>query len=292
MRLPSFFIIGAMKSATTTLQVQLAAQTGIFMCEPKEPNFFSDDPIYAQGIEWYGGLFADAKQGDLLGEASTHYSKMPELPDALPRLLEAVPDPLCVYVMRHPVERLVSHYMHAWSENETAADIDSAVRELGRLTDYSRYAYQLEPWLKALGPGRVLPVFMEGIKSDPSGVLDRVARFIGYEGEATWKDDVGAQNVSSQRIRKFPGYSMLVDSAPAAWVRRTFVPQALRDRVKSKLQMQTRPELSEASLAHLTNVFDADLAILGDWLGTELSCANYKEKARQPQNWRPDLVFD
>ena len=30
-----FFIIGAMKSATTTLYQQLAAQPGIFLCNPK-----------------------------------------------------------------------------------------------------------------------------------------------------------------------------------------------------------------------------------------------------------------
>ena len=54
---PDFIVIGAMKSATTTLHEQLARQPGVFMSRPKEPNFFSDDAIYARGWGWYSSLF-------------------------------------------------------------------------------------------------------------------------------------------------------------------------------------------------------------------------------------------
>ncbi len=47
---PDFIVIGAMKSATTTLHEQLARQPGIFMCRPKEPNFFSDDENLRAGL--------------------------------------------------------------------------------------------------------------------------------------------------------------------------------------------------------------------------------------------------
>ena len=42
-KLPSFIIIGAMKSATSSLYDQLLQQPGIFMPELKEPNFFSNN---------------------------------------------------------------------------------------------------------------------------------------------------------------------------------------------------------------------------------------------------------
>ena len=54
---PNFIIIGAMKCATTSLHDQLAAQSGIFMSTPKEPNFFSDDDAWRRGLDWYWGLF-------------------------------------------------------------------------------------------------------------------------------------------------------------------------------------------------------------------------------------------
>ena len=50
--LPSFIMIGAMKAATSTLHQQLARQPGIFMREPKEPNFFSADQWFARCLDW------------------------------------------------------------------------------------------------------------------------------------------------------------------------------------------------------------------------------------------------
>ncbi|HTO70120.1 MAG TPA: sulfotransferase, partial [Myxococcota bacterium] len=80
MRLPDFAIIGAMKCGTSTLHEQLALRSGFFMSRPKEPNFFSDDDQYARGVGWYAGLFAGAAPGQLCGESSTHYTKLPTYP--------------------------------------------------------------------------------------------------------------------------------------------------------------------------------------------------------------------
>ncbi|MEM1409443.1 MAG: sulfotransferase, partial [Pseudomonadota bacterium] len=82
---PDFCIIGAMKCGTTTLAYQLGAQEGVFITDPKEPNFFSDDDQYAKGIDWYTSLFSTAPRGAFLGEASTHYTKFPTYPVAAER---------------------------------------------------------------------------------------------------------------------------------------------------------------------------------------------------------------
>ncbi len=63
---PDFIVIGAMKSATTTLHEQLARQPGLFMSRPKEPNFFSDNENYARGWGWYSSLFRAAGRGGSL----------------------------------------------------------------------------------------------------------------------------------------------------------------------------------------------------------------------------------
>ena len=80
---PDLIIIGAMKCATSTLHDQLARQPGLFMSVPKEPNFFSDDAQYARGFAWYTSLFADARPGTIRGESSTHYTKLPTLPNTV-----------------------------------------------------------------------------------------------------------------------------------------------------------------------------------------------------------------
>ena len=285
-RLPNFVIIGAMKSATSSLYQQLIQQPGIFMCTPKEPNFFSDEDEYAKGMDWYTGLFANAQEGSLLGEASTHYTKLPTHPKTVERLKKYLPNARLVYVMRHPVDRLISHYMHEWSTGVYRCSIGQAINKYPELIAYGSYAMQLKPYFEAFGRDAILPVFFDHFIRAPQAELERVCRFIGYRSQPVWAEEIKPDNVSSERIRRFPGYQMLVESAPATWLRRHFIPQGLRDAVKVKLRMQKRPELSAADRTRLETEFDHDLAQLGAWLGTTLDCKNFKQvTAAEPLNW-------
>jgi len=275
---PDFIIMGAMKSATSSLHTQLALQAGIFMSTPKEPNYFSDDAEFARGEQWYQSLFSGALPTDLCGESSTHYTKLPDHPLTVARIAQQLNQPKFIYVMRHPVDRLISHYIHQWSQNVIKCDINQAIDEYEELTAYSCYARQLAPYFKQFGRENVLPVFNEAIRLNPQVQLQRVADFIGFKGAVTWQDDVASQNVSGERIRAFKGYSWLVESTAMTALRRALVPQFVRDRVKKGLTMQERPEIDAVHLAKITALFDKDLAALGGHLGVELSCDNYKSQ--------------
>lgn len=280
-RLPDFVIIGAMKCATSTLHDQLAAQPGFVMSDPKEPNFFSDEENYARGMGWYHGLFASAKPGDLCGESSTHYSKLPRHDKVIERLVEHVPDAKFIYIMRHPVDRLVSHYIHEWTQRVLEVPLSQALHEHQALRDFSNYAMQLRPYFDTFGRERVLPVFFDQLRTHPQDVLERVCKFLGYEGEPKWQHDQKASNVSSQRMRVSPLRDMLVNAPGVTWVRKNLIPQHVRDRVKSLWQMQKRPQLSPAERAELEREFDKSLATLGTWLGIDdLRCANFVERTR------------
>src|SRR5215831_9979567 len=126
-RLPDFLVIGAMKCATTTLHEQLARQPGIFMSRPKEPNFFSDDEILARGWGWYASLFWPAGEADLRGESSTHYTKLPTYPRTVERMARHLPRLKLVYVMRHPIDRLISQYVHELTAGRIALGLAEAV---------------------------------------------------------------------------------------------------------------------------------------------------------------------
>lgn len=287
---PDFIIIGAMKSATSTLHEQLAQQAGIFMTTPKEPNYFSDDAQYAQGEDWYESLFKDAKLGDLCGESSTHYTKLPDYPLAVERMAKRVKKPKLIYVMRHPIDRLISHYVHQWSQNVFKCDIDQAIEQYEELVAYSCYTEQLSPYFKQYGRENILPVFSEVLRGSPQQELERVANFIGYSGKVVWNDNILEQNVSSQRVRAFKGYNWLIDSSYMTFIRRTFIPQSLRDRVKKGLAMTERPTIGQANLAKLTERFDQDLARLGSLMSIELNCSNYKSVVKKPGlSWAESL---
>ena len=278
-KLPSFFIIGAMKSATSTLHSQLAVQLGIFMSTPKEPNFFSDDAIYKRGLGWYRGLFNEAADNAICGESSTHYAKLPDYPHTIQRLKEAIPNPKLIYVMRHPVDRLISHYIHQWSEGVISCDINQAIDHYPELTNYSCYGKQLTPYIEMFGNEALMPVFFHELKLSPQGSLEAIGEFIGVPDPASlrWRWEIGQDNVSKNRIRQFRGYELVVNSRLMEWIRRTFVPQVIRDGIKGYLTMGQRPQLSDSQLAKVTDIFDRDLRLLNNWLGFELNCRNFNQ---------------
>lgn len=287
--MPDFIIIGAMKCATSTLHEQLARQPGIFMSTPKEPNFFSDDDQYARGIQWYSSLFGAAPPDALCGESSTHYTKLPTWPRTIERMVAHVRGGVkLIYVMRHPIDRLISQYIHEWTQRVISCPIDAATDRHPELIEYSRYSMQLRPYFEAFGRENVLPMFSERLAVRPQDELERAAEFIGFTGQPKWDDALGEQNVSSQRLRRHSLRDALINLPVAKQLRRALVPQPVRDRIKRLWTMNERPQLSAAKLARLQAIFDEDLAHLGRWLGMELRCSNFKQTVttRVP-SWKP-----
>jgi hypothetical protein len=285
-RLPDFVVIGAMKCATSTLHDQLAAQPGIFMSTPKEPNFFSDDDVYARGLDWYRGLFAAAAETDLCGESSTHYTKRPRLPSALERMRPVLPHARLVYVMRHPIDRLVSHYMHEWSERRVSGTIDHEIGSNPDLVNFSRYGMQLEPYIDAYGPENILPIFFERMVRQPQETLERLCRFIGYTQTPRWQDENDRRNVGAERMRQSKIRDLIVEAPLLRTIRRRWIPQSWREWVKGFWRMKERPRISPPVADGLREVFDADLEMLGKWLGVRLTCESFKEvAAAAPREW-------
>lgn len=255
---PDYIIIGAMKCGTSTLAAQLGAQPGVFMTTPKEPNFFSDDTVFIKGRDWYDGLFKTAAPGDLKGEASTHYTKLPDLPDALPRLVKALgTQPKLIYLIRDPFDRMISHYIHEWTQGVITTDLDTALEEHPALVNYSRYAMQIAPWIDVFGPEAVHVDTLEAMKADPDALIGRIGAFLGRE-DLTWRDNLEVQNVSSERLQKRKLDWLVLNNPVATFLRRALVPQALRDRLKAGRRMQTRPKLPDDARTALLEVFRTD----------------------------------
>ena len=286
-RLPSFVIIGAMKSATSTLYEQLLLQPGIFLPRLKEPNFFSNDEQYSRGLDWYRGLFQEAGASDILGEASTHYTKLPTYPQTVTRMRKCLDQPRLIYVMRDPVDRLISQYVHQCIDGEIRCRLDKALTRHPELIAYSCYARQLAPFIEVYGKKAILPVFFDRLIADSQGELERVCRFIGYGGKVEWDEGQPRHNLSAERLRKFPLFDLLVEHPVATKLRQGLIPKAVRTTIRQFFSINERPELTETALRELQKLFDADLAILGDWLGTGLNCSNFSTvTSTKSLDWR------
>ena len=275
---PDFVVIGAMKSATTTLHEQLARQPGIFMTCPKEPNFFSDDAIHQRGWSWYSALFRPASAADLRGESSTHYSKLPTYPRTVERIARDLPRLKLIYVMRHPIDRLISQYVHEVTAGRIAVGLGEALRRHPELIDYSRYSMQLQPFLDVYGFADVLPVFFPRVVSRSQDEFERIARFLGHDGPVRWDEGLEPQNSREERLSPSPVREALVRAPVLSTIRQKVVPRRWSQSLKRFWRARVEPpRLTPVLSAPLCEVFDADLAQLGSWLGLRLDCENFHE---------------
>jgi hypothetical protein len=179
--------------------------------------------------------------------------------------------------MRDPVERLISQYVHQWTEGEIRCDLDNAVERFPELISYSCYTRQLAPFVEAYGRAAILPVFFDRLLANPQEELERVCRFIGFDRKVEWKEDLSRRNVSAERVRKFPLFDLLIDNPLAETLRRGLIPKAVRTKIRGLFSINEPPKLRTTTQLRLEALFDDDLSTLGRWLGTSLDCRNFRK---------------
>jgi hypothetical protein len=250
-RIPDFLILGAMKAGTTTLYGYLARHPDIFLSTPKEPQFFSREPIFARGLDWYRGLFAGAGPEQVCGEASTCYSRWPHFGDVATRIAKHLPDAKLIYQMRHPVDRAYSHYAHLMQERLVRGSgpwivFEEALETIPEILDASLYAVQIRQYLEHFDRSRMLLTTLDDLRARPAETLVEAQRFLGLpprdltaEGPLTenqWGDRMARVRVREglAQLRRAPGVAAVAGLLPRelqrrarAWVARPRVRRLL-----------------------------------------------------------------
>ena len=182
-RMPDFIIIGAAKSGTTSLYNYLMQHPDVFMPESKEPCFFDDTVAWGKGLDWYASLFNEAKDNQICGEASTNYTRWPQVHGVPERMKKIVPNVKLIYVIRNPVERAYSHYVHRWTKEvypglPFTMDFFEYVRKDPMCIDSSKYSDQLDRYLKEFKQEQILVIVFENLLQNPAVVLSEVQEFL------------------------------------------------------------------------------------------------------------------
>ena len=201
---PSFLVIGAQRSGSTTLYRHLATHPCILPPLRKEVHYF--DFQYAKGRAWYLAHFPGihkriaGNRRVVTFEASPYYMVHPLAPE---RIRTFNPDMKLIAILRDPVDRALSHYHHEArrgvetltfeeaiaAEPERLAGAERAMKQAPHFyshahhhfsyLDRGRYAHHLEPWLEHFPRKHLLVLASEALFKAPDPIMNRVFEFLG-----------------------------------------------------------------------------------------------------------------
>lgn len=231
-RLPDFLIIGVMKSGSTTLFRWLAEHPGVWFPGVKEPEFFSHDKNWNQGLESYAEMFAATPPGLRTGEASTAYTKPTMARASAQRIADTMPDVKMIAMLRHPVGRLRSQYRHEIQKGREHRPLVEALSD--PKTQYlpqSHYHRVLLPYLELFPSGQLLIVRIDDLTSDDQDAWNTVLDHLELQRVPR---PAGAYNVTAAKPRNS---RMLRQLSDRGLLKRTdVVPKLLRRAVRPFLQ--------------------------------------------------------
>lgn len=295
MTMPNFLIIGAAKSGTTSLYYILKQHPEVFMSPVKEPHFFSHEgerPNFRgpgddlgmnrnaiTSIKGYRALFRGVTNEKAVGEASTTYLSNP---NAAGRIKKQIPDARLIAMLRNPVDRAYSAFMHLSRDGrEPHADFARALDEeerrirdnyapLWRYTKIGMYAEQVERYLKNFDRSRIKIYLYDDYKADAAAVVRDMFQFLCV-------DETGPVNLRLQHNVSGIPKNRLLNSLLSRPTRlrsalRPVLPQyvrraALEVRNRNLVKRPLPPELRE----HLKGVFREDILKLQDLIDRDLS---------------------
>lgn len=180
--LPNLIIIGAHKAGTSSLHYYLGLHPDIFMSRFKELNFFVAEHNWTRGPGWYRSQFP--AQAVILGESSPLYADYPASGGVPARMHSVIPDARLIYLVRDPVERILSHYTHWFAvrqENDALSDVLARPPALSSYINRSLYHAQLQQYLPYYDLKDILVVASEDLRDRRRQTMSGIFRFLGVD---------------------------------------------------------------------------------------------------------------
>jgi len=264
----NLFIVGAQKCGTSALFQYLAAHPQIVGCEPKEPHFFASNLNNFQSrLAFYHSLFKQSRTVPYYMDGSTSASMRPDREGVADVIHLYNPESKIIYVTREPMERIVSHYRHRvqrGTENRRFAD---AVLNQPDYVNFTRYFYQLEPYLQLFGPERLAVLRSEELDERTADVVHRITKWLELPPFEDCTHLHLRHHVSDQRVIQQQYLSITYPIRRFVALSRIyrFIPRSLRSQI-SRFARKTviRPDLDLSIQEDLNDVRNEVLPVLNE----------------------------
>ncbi|NTU74013.1 sulfotransferase [Candidatus Roizmanbacteria bacterium] len=287
---PRLIVGGASKSGTTALFYYLRQHPDICLSAKKELHFFSricleqtsrgpgDRYVLAEipnTFDEYMSFFNHCNGGKIAIDISPSYLYHYESADMIKTHLGEVK---IVFILRNPVEKAFSQYMHLVGEGREKLGFEDALakedeREVARYSDmwlYKRsgfFADAIDHFFKVFGRDNVKVVFFEEFLSDPQGILHEICLFSGIDGEFRFEP---VYDVNRSGHPKSALLAKLIAPNSLTYFLRRIIPQGI-GRIGRKLikdwNVADKPKLSDDIRSLLLTSYIDDIRRLELTLG-------------------------
>src|SRR3954465_4689770 len=171
-QLPNLIIIGGLKGGTTSIHHYLGLHPEVQMSKPKELNFFVEELNWDLGLDWYASRFDDRFK--VRGESSPHYTNLPRFDGVAERIHEHCPDARLLYMVRDPIKRILSHWVHATGAGyETGDLVEVLSKPDSSYMNRSKYWMQLQPYLERFERGQIEVISQEELQTEREETMRR-----------------------------------------------------------------------------------------------------------------------
>ena len=234
---PTFFVIGAAKSGSSSLCELISQHPDICFSNPKEPKFFSHDENFSKGWQWYQKFFVGGENAIAIGDGSVHYSMRTIFPQTASRISGALDGIKIIYIVRHPLDRIVSHWMmYQRSGNPKFTTFNQDVRReylRPTLVDASNYWFQINAYRDFLPDNQILIVFFEDFVTNPEREVRKCFEFLTLNTRVNLFNPRLVRNAANKRpekpilksLRSFELFEKVCAKAPVHlkyWLKSTF----------------------------------------------------------------------
>ena len=275
-----FFIIGAMKAGTTSLFEHLATHPELYPSPAKEPRFFLLEAPTADERKAYETLFADRESEKWAFEASTGYTKHPVQRGVPARIRAESRDPRFIYMMRDPIDRIYSHYLHVYATGQETRSFPKAIESDAEFLNVSRYSMQLSQYFDEFCEESVHLLVMEEFSQNKNSQLRNVFTFLDVDPNFRPPNVERVYHQTSQRTMLGVGLQRVHYQTKN--IRKRLASRPILSGVANRLAISTRPfrkpvpkksEIRDTAVEQLLREqLREDVEQLEDHLGRRLTC--------------------
>lgn len=289
MVMPNFIIIGAAKAGTTSLYSYLKQHPQIYMSPIKEPRFFAleGDTLSFQGpsqginytsvttIDAYQELFQGVTNEIAIGEASTLYLHSKK---ALQRIKHYIPEAKIIAILRDPVDRAYSSYLHLVRDGYENLSFQQALLEensrihqkwqpLWYYTQRGFYYDALNEYLKSFDSTQIKIYIYNEFAEDSSAIVKDIFNFLDVD--YSFQPDMSRENISGIPKSKILNKLFARDNLLKSIVK-PFLPSFIRHKVKES-NLAAKPNIPFEAEQYLRRLYQNDILKLQDLIQRDLS---------------------